>query len=345
MENFQTTRLRQRLSLFFYFIILLSMVQFSTCVNEPDDNLLDEFQRYRESKLLYSNAEGIHLLDLKTRKNTILAKNGEVMDYYPYGTGYLRSFADAARWSPDGKMIVYVEEDGGTDYSQITIMDEDGKNKRIIVSEGIPFEPSWSPDGLEIVYTKSLAKFRSNPEVFLINADGTNERQLTNLPGDVSLPGFSRDGQKIIFSSEVTDTVYNRQLYIMNRDGSNIEQLTYPNELFTDAGGASWSPVTDVIAFSGKDGKEPDYEIYLLILSNNQILKLTNKDVIDLNLWNDNVFVKWSNGGGFIMYTQYTNELASDSHPSPSIWGMKSDGSEQQQIISNAQKADLFNKK
>lgn len=324
-------------------IILLSiLIQIISCINEVEEGLLMEWQNYNVSKLLYSNNEGIHVLNFKTGKNSILAKNGEIMNYYPYGEGYFRRFARDPHWSPDGKRIVYVEEDGGTDYSQITIMDAYGNNKRTIVHVGIPSAPCWHPNGSEIVFIKSLS-FGSNPEIFTINVDGTNERQLTNLPGNVSNPSFSRDGQKIVFASE--DSTKTSQIFIMNYDGSDVLQLTYQTELFIYANGASLSPVTDEIVFSGKDDKEPDHEIFLLRLSDMNTSQLTDKYASDQGLFYENIFPSWSRDGRFIVYCQYPNRITPGPRPLPSVCAMRQDGSQQQQIISNAQYPDIYLRK
>lgn len=313
-----------------------------SCINEVEEDLLMEWWNYNESKLLYSNNEGIHALNFKTGKISILAKNGEIMNYYPYGEGYFRSFAREPKWSPDGKRIIYVEEDGGTDYSQITIMDANGNNKRTIVHVGIPSAPCWHPNGSEIVFIKSL-NFGSNPEIFIINVDGTNERQLTNLHGHVSNPAFSRDGQKILFTSE--DSTKTSQIFLMNYDGNDIVQLTHQTEIFNYANDASWSPNVDEIVFSGKNDKEPDHEIFLLRLSNMNISQLTDKYASDQDLFYDNISPSWSRDGRFIVYCQFPNRITSGSRPLPSVCAMRQDGSQQRQIISNAEHPDIYLRK
>lgn len=64
-----------------------------------------------------------------------------------------------------------------------------------------------------------------NSELFIIDSDGTNGIQLTNLEARVSSPNRSPDEDEIIFSSNIDDT--NLDLYSMNKDGLNITRLTY----------------------------------------------------------------------------------------------------------------------
>ena len=65
-------------------------------------------------------------------------------------------------WSPDGTKIVYdtvhVPEDHHLAPGGITVIDADGKNKRLLKNEGGVF-PSWSPDGKRIVCTRTVARF------------------------------------------------------------------------------------------------------------------------------------------------------------------------------------------
>ncbi len=296
---------------------------------------------YRDALLLYSNAEGVQVLNLKTGQRTVVAKNGEIIDYYPTAAGNPRSDAAKARWSPDGQRIVYVEGDGGTDYSQITVMNSDGRNKRVIVSEGIPFAPNWSPDAFEIIYQKSPAKFGANYEIFVIGADGTNERQLTNRPGFDGQPAFSRDSDEIIYAAEPLSPTYTIQLFMVKKDGTGVEQLTQPTRSLRQASGPSWSRHSDEIVFSGKDSTEPDCEIYLLKEQDRKIGQLTNH-IASANQWVDNLSASWSNDGKLIVYSQHHRRVSPGPSPLPSVWVMKPDGSTQTQILDNAQDPDLF---
>ena len=62
-----------------------------------------------------------------------------------------------------------------------------------------------------------------NSEIYVIDGDGKNLRNLTNNPDTDRDPAWSPNGQKIVFSSNREG---NYDIYMMNADGTNIHQLT-----------------------------------------------------------------------------------------------------------------------
>jgi len=80
--------------------------------------------------------------------------------------------------------------------------------------------PHWSPDGRQIVFTSDRD---GDPEIYVVNADGSDLRRLTSVPGRDAHPSFSRDGKRIVFQSprDGGDT----NVYVMNLDGSGQTRL------------------------------------------------------------------------------------------------------------------------
>jgi TolB protein len=60
-------------------------------------------------------------------------------------------------------------------------------------------------------------------EIYVMNADGSGETNLTNNPGNESYPAWSPDGKLIAFVSD-RDGKY--EIYVMNPDGSGLTNLT-----------------------------------------------------------------------------------------------------------------------
>ena len=87
---------------------------------------------------------------------------------------------------------------------------------------GAPHQPraedggrlAWSPDGSRIAFSS----FRDdNDEIYVMNADGTNLRRMTNHPAKDRYPAWSPDGQRLAFSSHRDG---NDEIYVMNADGT-----------------------------------------------------------------------------------------------------------------------------
>jgi Tol biopolymer transport system component len=87
---------------------------------------------------------------------------------------------------------------------------------------------SWSPDGKRLAF---YAGPRSDHNVYSINVDGTDLRQLTQ-GGDNLAPSYSPDGKWIAFTS-FRD--WNNEVYVMHTDGS--EQVRLTNDTRAD-----WQP-------------------------------------------------------------------------------------------------------
>lgn len=155
-----------------------------------------------------------------------------------------------ATLSPDGKKIIFTSmRDGDLDlYS----MDASGKNVRRLTNElGYDGGAFFSPDGKQIVYRSyhpktdaEIARYKERLtqnlieptvfEVWTMNADGTNKRQVTRLGAASFAPFFTPDGKRIIFCTNyfATDArKRNFDLALINADGSGLERVTY-SEVF-----------------------------------------------------------------------------------------------------------------
>jgi TolB protein len=147
--------------------------------------------------------------------------------------------------SPDGRKIVFTSlKDGDLD---IYTMNVDGTDvRRLTTTEGYDGGPWWSPDGTKIVYrawhyapedTAGLRTYRellaqrlvrpNRMELFVMNADGSGQRQITRLGGANFGPSWTPDGRRIVFSSNhVNPRSGNFDLYTVGLDGTGLEQVT-----------------------------------------------------------------------------------------------------------------------
>ena len=84
--------------------------------------------------------------------------------------------------------------------------------------------PAWSPDGRQVAFESNLD---GDSEIFVMDADGTNVRQLTHNTLWDEGPAWAPDGTKLAFSSGADDT--HLDIFTMNLDGTDVRQLTtYP---------------------------------------------------------------------------------------------------------------------
>ena len=147
----------------------------------------------------------------------------------------------------DGAKIVFTSlRDGDLD---IYTMDADGSNVQKLTDElGYDGGPFFSYDGTRIVYRayhpkteeekqdylRLLAQNMIRPsklEIFLMDADGSNKRQLTDNGAANFAPYFFPSGDRVIFASNMHDPDgRNFDLYAMNIDGTGLERITFHDE-------------------------------------------------------------------------------------------------------------------
>jgi TolB protein len=144
--------------------------------------------------------------------------------------------------SPDGRRIVFTSlKDGDLD---IYTMNVDGTDvRRLTTTPGYDGGPWWSPDGTQIAYRawhptdsalvayQSLLRERlvrpNRMELWVMNADGSGQRQITQLGGANFGPSWTHDGKHLIFSSNYKQPRSgNFDLYLIALDGSGLEQVT-----------------------------------------------------------------------------------------------------------------------
>ena len=146
--------------------------------------------------------------------------------------------------SRNGRKIVFTSiRDGDLD---IYTMDANGKNvKRLTNQTGYDGGPFFSADGKRIVYRayhptdpKELEEYQtllrqglvrpSKMEIFVMDADGGNQRQLTQLGAASFAPYFHPDGKRIIFATNKSDPRGRSfELYMIQSDGSAPERITF----------------------------------------------------------------------------------------------------------------------
>ena len=120
----------------------------------------------------------------------------------------------------------------------IYTMSSDGTGQtRLTHNQAADFAAAWSPNGRQIAFTRTWDD--EDLEIYVMDADGGNVRQLTEGPFDV-IPKWSPDGKRIAFEA-MLGLGHGRQIYVMNADGTNRWQVS---ESIPQAGMfmMGWSP-------------------------------------------------------------------------------------------------------
>jgi Tol biopolymer transport system component len=132
-------------------------------------------------------------------------------------------------WSPDGRKILF-EQFVGNPFRENKLIDlytinPDGSGKRKLARVRNESDhcacPVWSPDGTKIAY--EAEGVRGRPDIYVMNTDGSDRRQLTNHRARDENPDWSPDGTQIAFYSE---RVGNAEIYVMNADGLQERRVT-----------------------------------------------------------------------------------------------------------------------
>jgi len=179
-------------------------------------------------------------------------------------------------WSPDGRTIAY------TSYKQcVTGRGCTGGLPNIFLQhifEGVPpeeltannsqnFLPVWSPDGTRIAF---MSTRDGNPDIYVMNRDGSNVRRLTNNPAIDDSPTWSPTGTQIAFVSGRTGNS-SPEIFVMEADGLGQRQIT--REGYADR--PTWSPAPfNEIAYAARTG--PGNDIKVMDLATRQVRQLTD---------------------------------------------------------------------
>jgi TolB protein len=179
-------------------------------------------------------------------------------------------------FAPDGQKLAFVSSREG-DWDIYT-MNVDGSNVQVLAAHPAQdWAPAWSPDGRFIAFTSRRSEAAGGteleqPDIWLVEADGSNLARLTNDPAIDAQPGWSSDSRRIVFTSNRDG---NLEIYEMDLSGRNLRNLT--NSPF-DENYAKWSADGNWLAFSRFTLNN---EIFVMSRDGEQLVNLTDHNDAD----------------------------------------------------------------
>lgn len=188
---------------------------------------------------------------------------------------------DYPNWSPDGKSIAVSMALGCkppvTDcYYDIYTITADGAEVQQLTDTPAPaseWVPVWSPDGEKIAFGSDRD---GDSEIYVMNRDGSNLKQLTDNDGYDGNPSWSPDGKTIVFDTD-RDSVSDWDIYFMDANGANPRAVTSNT---TNDFDASFSPDGNWLVYlTDRDG---DNEIVIIDINGENQKRLTQNTFKDI---------------------------------------------------------------
>jgi TolB protein len=180
--------------------------------------------------------------------------------------------ASTPAWSPDGRLIAFSHASGigVVDVEQALRGNRSSLRDITHTSAERPQEyPSWTADGKRLVFS-GYGGSRSY-DIWVVDRDGSNLRDLTPGPSLDYGASWSPDGRTIAFGSNRGLPREGGEIYLMNADGSNVRRVTRGGKSYAPA----WSPDGRLIAFNSLRAG-PGEEVYVMRPDGTAVRRLTN---------------------------------------------------------------------
>ncbi|MDE0300993.1 MAG: hypothetical protein OXN17_20355 [Candidatus Poribacteria bacterium] len=220
-------------------------------------------------------------------------------------------------WLPDGETIGFLY--GG----DIWMIDREGTDRRNITKgrfkETILY-PDWSPDGSKIVYWSRVGGNFGTPDIYVMDADGRNPKNLTDDLHYDDSPSWSPDGRNVAFAAYLRPrgNRVESEIFVMDAKGDNRVNLTQNPRAKSRQ--VSWSPDGTRIAYSASPKPflwSSPYNIYVVNADGTDPVLLTAPE-----RWAYEYHPCWSPDSKKIAFSKYTPDGFHD------IFTMNADGSE-----------------
>ncbi|MFN2513498.1 MAG: hypothetical protein ABR568_19020 [Pyrinomonadaceae bacterium] len=242
------------------------------------------------------------------------------------------TLAQSAAPRGNGKIAFASSRYDGHDRSGITVMNSDGSGRAQLTAtqilcpqpnrpggcgpDQLDYSPAWSPDGKQIAFIRSVPapNFRYDYDVFVMNADGSNQRRLTLLGMlGYDRPAWSPDGTKIAFTGPPV-TGYTSGIHVINVDGTGQTPLG-------QGACPAWAPDGSKLAICGGGG------LQLMNPDGSGRTQITAPQSPAADLVDYDSAPAWSPDGTRILFNRSVGCDFDDACQSITIWTVNADGS------------------
>lgn len=263
------------------------------------------------SRFSYPEVQEIKMLSIRDKKTKVLFRNeitsdsGIVEDqkkYYNYFSAGVSLELEAypldysyPRMSPGGESLVFEampfdtlifpSTDTTHVWPEIYVLDiETQKLSRLTHNNKVDYYPYWSPDGKKIVFLRNLWEHSRTQDLYIMDADGKNERKISKGKADRCSPIWMKDG-KIVYSIGRWIAENKKYMLGMVWDTYTIDPKTgKERKLFDNVYGISETSDPDIYLCMKDPRMEEERFVGLLKLSRDSLDELMHRDTSVFNL-------------------------------------------------------------
>jgi Tol biopolymer transport system component len=145
-------------------------------------------------------------------------------------TGFNFVANDSPDWSPDGSKIAFASNRSELLAWRLYTMNPDGSDVQPLTKNPTPWHnerrPAWSRDGSKVAYVSGPGRDIpvTNAEIYVTDADGSNERRLTRSDEAESSPSWSADGNRVVYARSLG--ILRPEIYVATGAGAQVRKLT-----------------------------------------------------------------------------------------------------------------------